>query len=242
MYNNSKTTLEQLILFHLLEYYYNDNEDNEDYTVHDMDVLVDSLNIYCLCYKNEQQSLDNNDNKQGSMDKIFHDINKEIIAVIISILSKICAQIIEKQQQENTQNNNEIGHEQLINLLIEVLNDKKFHHIHHLKSNVMKIFSNLFYKNKRNQEIIRNIKNGIISILNATKIDDMNPYIREWSVFTIRNITESNIQNQNVILELRAQGVVDMPILNKAGLKVELNKETGKPKIVSKKENETSSS
>mmetsp|Transcript_9934 Transcript_9934/g.11401 ORF Transcript_9934/g.11401 Transcript_9934/m.11401 type:complete len:81 (-) Transcript_9934:714-956(-) len=71
----------------------------------------------------------------------------------------------------------------------------------------------------------------MIPVLNCSNIDESNPYIREWTVFAIRNLTEDNPENQKIIAELRIQGAVDTPILEKAGVKIELT-DDGKPKLV----------
>jgi hypothetical protein len=75
-----------------------------------------------------------------------------------------------------------------------------------MKSFLMKIIANLSYNNLECQELIRS-EGGIPVILNHFIIDDNNPYLREWTILAIRNITENNIENQNFISSLELQDV-----------------------------------
>jgi len=53
------------------------------------------------------------------------------------------------------------------------------------------------------QEIVRlKVKNGIPLLLNHCNIDSHNEYMREWAIFAIRNITQNNSKNQDIISKL----------------------------------------
>ena len=55
--------------------------------------------------------------------------------------------------------------------------------------------------------------------------------IREWAILALRHLCDNNPENQQVIADLRAQGVVETPVeLSQLGLKLELN-ENGKFKV-----------
>jgi len=73
-----------------------------------------------------------------------------------------------------------------------------------MKCHLMKIIANLSYNSVECQELIRT-EGGIPTILNHFVIDNSNPFLREWSILTIRNITENNVQNQEVIAALEFQ-------------------------------------
>ena len=62
------------------------------------------------------------------------------------------------------------------------------------------------YKNKLFQDLIRD-KEGINPLLNATVIDNQNPYIIQWAIFAIRNLCEENLQNQEYIKKIEKQGL-----------------------------------
>lgn len=56
--------------------------------------------------------------------------------------------------------------------------------------NFLRFFSNLVHINRALQDFILD-NNYLIMLLNFTGIDENNPYIREWSIVLIRNLTES---------------------------------------------------
>ncbi|KAF2074136.1 hypothetical protein CYY_004539 [Polysphondylium violaceum] len=89
------------------------------------------------------------------------------------------------------------------------------------KKDLIRILGNLAYKNKANQDEIREL-GGIELILNHCRFDVKNPYIKEWSVFAIRNLCEENQKNQMVIENLRNQGVANAEELESLGIKVEM--------------------
>lgn len=47
------------------------------------------------------------------------------------------------------------------------------------------------------------------------------PVMTQWVVYTIRNLTEDNSQNQELIAGLEKQGLVDASLLTKLGFEVE---------------------
>lgn len=77
------------------------------------------------------------------------------------------------------------------------------------RKELVRFVGNVVYKNKSLKDAVREFKKGEICglhlILNAAGYDDNNPYIREWSVFAIRNLCEFNEENQNIISSLREQ-------------------------------------
>lgn len=46
--------------------------------------------------------------------------------------------------------------------------------------------------------------------------------ISQWAVYAIHNLTEQNERNQELISQMERQGLADSSILEKAGLKVEM--------------------
>lgn len=47
------------------------------------------------------------------------------------------------------------------------------------------------------------------------------PVMTQWVVYTIRNLTEDNSQNQDLIANMEEQGLVDASLLKKMGFEVE---------------------
>lgn len=104
------------------------------------------------------------------------------------------------------------------------------------KTWIMKSIANFCFQERENQQLVLHYENGIFSILNQTNIDDNNPLLREWTIFAIRNLCENNLEIQEKINSLRAQGVVNAPLIEKAGMKVDFDQSTGKTSVVPKKE------
>ncbi|XP_077165889.1 ataxin-10 isoform X2 [Paroedura picta] len=88
------------------------------------------------------------------------------------------------------------------------------------KSHLIRLIANLCYSNKANQDKVYEL-DGIPLILDNCSIDDNNPFISQWAVYAIHNLTEQNERNQELIARMEQQGLVDSSILEKTGLKVE---------------------
>ncbi|KAK2490178.1 hypothetical protein MC885_002451 [Smutsia gigantea] len=59
---------------------------------------------------------------------------------------------------------------------------------------------------------------GIPLILDSCSIDDI---LTQWAVYAIRNLTEDNSQNQDLIAKMEEQGLADASLLKKMGFEVE---------------------
>ncbi|XP_018419578.1 PREDICTED: ataxin-10 [Nanorana parkeri] len=88
------------------------------------------------------------------------------------------------------------------------------------KAHLIRLIANLCYRNKENQDKIYQL-DGIPLILDNCSIDDNNPFLNQWAVYTIRNLTEHNERNQGVIANLERQGLADPSVLERMGLAVE---------------------
>uniref|UniRef100_G1SSN5 Ataxin-10 n=1 Tax=Oryctolagus cuniculus TaxID=9986 RepID=G1SSN5_RABIT len=88
------------------------------------------------------------------------------------------------------------------------------------KSHLIRLIGNLCYKNKDNQDKVNEL-DGIPLILDSCRIDDNNPFLTQWVVYAIRNLTEDNAQNQDVIAKMEDQGLADTSLLKKMGFEVE---------------------
>ncbi|XP_070611363.1 ataxin-10 [Erythrolamprus reginae] len=88
------------------------------------------------------------------------------------------------------------------------------------KSHLIRLIGNLCYRNKGNQDKVYEL-NGIPLILDNCSIDDNNPFINQWAVYAIHNLTEENIRNQEFIAQMEQQGPADNPVLESLGLKIE---------------------
>jgi ataxin-10 len=73
---------------------------------------------------------------------------------------------------------------------------------------------------------------GIPVVLNHTRGEDGEAYLREWALWAVRNMTQGSDLARKTIVELQPQAVEESEELLSRGLGVELNKETGKPRVV----------
>ncbi|ORY95652.1 spinocerebellar ataxia type 10 protein domain-domain-containing protein [Syncephalastrum racemosum] len=101
----------------------------------------------------------------------------------------------------------------------------------YVKRDSVRLIGALCYHNRQMQDETRE-QGGIPLVLAQCKIDDANPYIREYAVLAIRNILEENDANQALIAELQPMQAVQTPELDEMGLETRL--EDGKVKIVKK--------
>ena len=62
--------------------------------------------------------------------------------------------------------------------------------------------------------------------------DEDNPFLREWGIWSVRNMLEGNNENQKVVAELEIQGSADVPEITSLGLRVEVDQRTRRAKLV----------
>lgn len=131
----------------------------------------------------------------------------------------------------------------LLELALDMLQSTMARSFKGSKCTLIRLVGNLTYRNKAHQDAVRNYTvstefqgettetNGLFLILTSCVLDEQNPYIREWTIFAIRNLCEDNIENQAMIKELRLQEACESSILRKAGLKIEVTAD-GRPAVV----------
>ena len=105
-----------------------------------------------------------------------------------------------------------------------------------IKSFIIELLANLSYRNKENQDKIREL-HGLEVVLSNCVIDDNDPFIKERSIICIRFLLEGNPENQKIVAQLEAKGVVKDKDLEEAGYEVKVNKE-GEIKLTSKPKGE----
>uniref|UniRef100_A0A674GKJ9 Ataxin-10 n=1 Tax=Taeniopygia guttata TaxID=59729 RepID=A0A674GKJ9_TAEGU len=88
------------------------------------------------------------------------------------------------------------------------------------KSHLIRLIGNLCYKNKENQDKVYDL-DGISLILDNCSIDDNNPFVSQWAVYAIRNLTEQNEQNQTLIAQMEHRGLADSSALERMGLEIQ---------------------
>lgn len=101
------------------------------------------------------------------------------------------------------------------------------------RRDIVAVLGNCAFRWKPVQDKIRE-KNGILLLLQQCVIDEDNPYMREWGIFSIRNILEGNEENQRFVADLEMQGTVDVPEIAGHGLRVEADPVTHRVRLVNK--------
>uniref|UniRef100_A0A1J3HNF3 Ataxin-10 n=1 Tax=Noccaea caerulescens TaxID=107243 RepID=A0A1J3HNF3_NOCCA len=99
------------------------------------------------------------------------------------------------------------------------------------RRDIVSVIGNCVYRRKEVQDEIRE-RDGLFLMLQQCVTDDENPFLREWGLWCVRNLLEGNQENQKAVAELEMQGSVDVPQLREIGLRVEIDPETARPKLV----------
>ncbi|MBW0464499.1 hypothetical protein O181_004214 [Austropuccinia psidii MF-1] len=124
---------------------------------------------------------------QGACDeKIFRlddNESKEVVTISIQILQGLSTDDTSSEKGQDSQN------QQRKNTQIKI--------------SLVKLLTALVdFKGKSVQDLIREL-NGIAIILGFTKLDDQAPYLREHSLFLIRYLLRENLENQEIVKNMR---------------------------------------
>ncbi|XP_010025685.2 ataxin-10 [Eucalyptus grandis] len=99
------------------------------------------------------------------------------------------------------------------------------------RRDIVAVIGNCLYWRRSVQDEVR-CKDGIILLMQQCVADEDNPFLREWGIWTVRNLFEGNTENQQAVAELELQETVNTPEIAELGLRVELDQKTGRPKLV----------
>ncbi|XP_042504902.1 ataxin-10 [Macadamia integrifolia] len=99
------------------------------------------------------------------------------------------------------------------------------------RRDIVGVIGNCLYRRDHVQNEIRQ-KNGVLLLLQQCVTDEDNPFLREWGIWTVRNLLAGNAENQREVAELKVQGSVDLPEFAALGLRVEVDPNTGRAKLV----------
>ncbi|XP_060602596.1 ataxin-10-like [Ruditapes philippinarum] len=176
----------------------------------DLQVMCTVKELECLCIASAHHRL------YGSLQE-----NEQLLKTAISLLK--CIEEIGKQGDNVFTNVDKMSKQREVNT---------DHPVYGLKRDIIRLLGNMAYKHQVNQNLIREL-DGIPLILEQTNIDGKNPFITQWSVFAIHNLTEQNADNRQYIAQLKLQGVDNnQAVLKERGLKAE----TDGRKVVIKKD------
>ncbi|XP_031280508.1 ataxin-10-like isoform X2 [Pistacia vera] len=99
------------------------------------------------------------------------------------------------------------------------------------RRDIVAVIGNCAYRRKHIQDEIRE-RNGVLLLLQQCVTDEDNPFLREWGIWSVRNLLEGNAENQQAVIDLELQGSVEVPELAGLGLKVEVDQKTRRAKLV----------
>ncbi|XP_030471637.2 uncharacterized protein LOC115689652 [Syzygium oleosum] len=99
------------------------------------------------------------------------------------------------------------------------------------RRDIVAVIGNCLYQRRSVQDEVR-CKGGVTLLMQQCVTDEDNPYLREWGIWTVRNLFEGNAENQQAVAELELWGTVNTPEIAELGLRVELDQKTGRPKLV----------
>uniref|UniRef100_A0A2C9VUJ1 Ataxin-10 domain-containing protein n=1 Tax=Manihot esculenta TaxID=3983 RepID=A0A2C9VUJ1_MANES len=99
------------------------------------------------------------------------------------------------------------------------------------RRDIVAVIGNCAFQRRSVQDYIRE-KKSILLMLQQCVTDEDNPFLREWGIWSVRNLLEGNADNQQAVAELELQGSVDVPELAGLGLRVEVDPKTGRARLV----------
>ncbi|KAK8613295.1 hypothetical protein V6N13_101061 [Hibiscus sabdariffa] len=148
------------------------------------------------------------DLKKDSVDAVDMLLSNELLDVLFSLLRDLELPSTIRKTLKDGEN------QELISRSSKLCPYKGF------RRDLVAAIGNCAYRRKHAQDEIRQ-KNGILLLLQQCVTDDDNPYLREWGIWSVRNLLEGNAENQQAVADLQLQGTVDTPELTELRLKVE---------------------
>lgn len=182
-----------------------------------IDVLGYSLTILRdICACNSEGGL----KKEDSVDAVDVLVSSGLVELLLCLLGELEPPAIIRKALKQGENGERTSS-----------NSSKPCHYRGFRRDIVAVIGNCAYGRKHVQDQIRQ-KNGILLLLQQCVTDEDNPFLREWGIWCVRNILERNPENQQAVAELELQGSVDVPELTRLGLRVEVDPNTQRAKLV----------
>ncbi|XP_078438155.1 ARM repeat superfamily protein [Wolffia australiana] len=99
------------------------------------------------------------------------------------------------------------------------------------RRDLVAVIGNLAHRRRQVQDEVRE-QEGVILLLQQCVLDEDNPFLREWGLLAVSYLLEGNAENQRLVAELQLQAPVDSPELAELQLRVDVDKITGRVKLV----------
>lgn len=114
---------------------------------------------------------------------------------------------------------------------IQPLSSSKLAPYQGFQKDVVSVICNYLHGRKHVQDEIRK-QDGIPLLLQQCIVDESYPYMRKIATLTIRNLLEGNLANQYEVAQLELKEPVITPQIAQMGLRVEIDEDTQRPKLV----------
>lgn len=146
-------------------------------------------------------------------------ISAGVVGLILSFLQELEPPSIVRRSMENTSGE------------AVMTEGKKVCPYRGYRRDLVSVIGNCLHRRKQVQDEIRK-RNSILLLLQQCVVDDDNPFLREWGLLAVRNLLQGNLENQQFVSELQLQDSINTPEISGLGLKVEVDNNTGRAKLV----------
>lgn len=99
------------------------------------------------------------------------------------------------------------------------------------RRDIVSVLANATFRRKHVQDQVRE-GGGLFLLLQQCVVDENSPFLREWGLWAMRNLLEGNRENQREVAELELQNSVNTPAIAQMGLRVEIDQNTRRPKLI----------
>ncbi|KAL6547249.1 hypothetical protein OROMI_022970 [Orobanche minor] len=163
------------------------------------------------------RKISNWDNKEDTIDML---VAAGLIKFLVNLLGDLEPPVLIRQAMLTCDAKNET-----------TLQNYKYCPYRGFRRDIVAVIGNCSYRKKHVQDEIRE-ENGIQFLLQQCVTDEDNPFLREWGIWSLRNILEGNMENQQLVTDLKLQKFMDSPEIAGLGLRVEVDPKTHRPKLV----------
>jgi hypothetical protein len=120
-------------------------------------------------------------------------------------------------------------HQQAVQAVPQTSVGKPFYHGY--RTDLVAVLSNCLFGRKAVQDLLLEL-GAVELLLSCCQLDEAAPLAKEWALWGVRNLCEGNAQVQEYIRQLKVVDTVGSPELEQMGMRLQLDKRTGKMKLV----------
>ncbi|KAJ2158745.1 Ataxin-10 [Coemansia sp. RSA 552] len=105
--------------------------------------------------------------------------------------------------------------------------DESIRRLFMFKRDLIMVMGNVAYGDRATQDLVREL-DGLALVLDHMRIDENQPFIKEYAVVALRSLTEGNTANQEYVQGMTALEAVQNPELARAGIRTTIGAD-GRP-------------